>query len=94
MKLGESLSKSFFSEDYSHFEQNHAAFPMEAQSVISSVEELRVSLNEFRKATENKCVIDDDVAIADVLLPDATSELDTSFLDAIPLKEEEEIASA
>ena len=91
--MNESLSKSFFSDDFSHFETNHAAFPMEAQSVLCSVEALRVSLNEFRKATENKCVIDDDVAIADVLSSDVPSELDTSFLDESPTKVEEDNTS-
>lgn len=60
------LHKGVFSEDFSHFEQNHESFPVEAQSVFSRVSELRVALNAFRLATENKCVVDD-VAVAEVL---------------------------
>lgn len=67
------LSKGVFSEDYAHFEQNHAAFPVEAQSVFRSVTDLRAALNAFRKATENTCVVDDEVAVSSVL-PTADEE--------------------
>jgi hypothetical protein len=58
---------NLFSEDYSHFEENHIAFPVEAQAVLQSIADLRTVLNEFRRATENKCVVDDDAAIASVI---------------------------
>ena len=56
-----------FSNDYSHFEKNHAAFPIEAQSVFARVSELRQALTEFRDTTENQCVVDDNNLVADVL---------------------------
>ena len=62
-----SLGSSVFSEDYTHFEQNHADFPLEAQSVFQCVASLRDALGEFRKATENKCVVDDVRAIASIV---------------------------
>lgn len=61
------LGKGVFSGDYAHFEQNHAAFPVEAQAVFHSVTELRAALGAFRKATENTCVVDDEIAVANVL---------------------------
>jgi hypothetical protein len=69
-----SLSNGVFSEDYAHFEQNHADFPEEARSVFECVASLREALGEFRKATENKCVVDDARAIADVVVEDVQAE--------------------
>jgi hypothetical protein len=72
-----SLSNGVFSEDYAHFEQNHADFPVEARSVFECVASLREALGEFRKATENKCVVDDASAIADVVAEDVQSQATT-----------------
>jgi len=65
-----SLGNGVFSEDYAHFEQNHAEFPVEAQSVFQCVASLRDALGEFRKATEHKCVVDDVRAIASIVTED------------------------
>jgi len=56
-----------FSNDFSHFEQNHAAFPIEAQSVFTCVSDLRQALIAFRAMTENQCVVDNDAVVADVI---------------------------
>jgi hypothetical protein len=63
-----SLCNGVFSEDFSHFEQNHDAFPVEAQSVFKSIAELRITLGAFRSATENICVADEAVAGVRLLL--------------------------
>jgi hypothetical protein len=57
-----SLCNGVFSEDFAHFEQNHDAFPVEAQSVFKSIAELRTALGAFRSATENICIADEAVA--------------------------------
>ena len=63
-----SLCNGVFSEDFSHFEQSHDAFPVEAQSVFKSIAELRITLGAFRSATENICVADEAVAGVRLLL--------------------------
>ena len=82
MATDESLGKGVFSEDYAHFEQNHTAFPVEAQSVFHSVTELRGALSAFRKATENTCVVDDEGAVANVLSATAEEALTEGSSDA------------
>jgi hypothetical protein len=71
-----SLCNGVFSEDFSHFEQNHDAYPVEAQSVFKSIAELRITLGAFRNATENICIADEAVAgvrlvLAEEEAPDA-----------------------
>lgn len=65
------MHRSVFSEDFSHFEQNHEFFPIEAQSVFSQMSELRAALGAFRLATENTCVVNDPVAVEGVLAEEA-----------------------
>jgi hypothetical protein len=77
-----SLGKGVFSEDYMHFEQNHADFPMEAQSVFHSVTELRSALSAFRKATENACVVDDEISVANVLPAEVDASVDILLAEA------------
>jgi hypothetical protein len=73
---------SLFSDDYIHFEKNHAAFPVEAQSVFTRVADLRQALTAFRDTTENQCVVDDGVVVADVIaVMDSTEAEKTGVVD-------------
>ena len=83
-----SLCNGVFSEDFSHFEQNHDAYPVEAQSVFKSIAELRITLGAFRSATENICIADEAVAgvrlvLAEEDAPDALSPQDPLTSDAL-----------
>ena len=71
---------SLFSEDFSHFEKNHVAFPMEAQSVFTHVSDLRHALTVFRDTTENQCVVDDSAVVADVIAVMDTTETEKSIV--------------
>lgn len=87
--MEETLGKSVFSEDYAHFEQNHAAFPVEAQAVFHSVSEMRSALSAFRKATENACVVDDEATIAGVVANALPEEEASPGMAEAKLEEEE-----
>jgi hypothetical protein len=84
-----SLCNGVFSEDFSHFEQNHDAYPVETQSVFKSIAELRITLGAFRSATENICIADEAVAGVRLVLaeeeeaPDALSPQDPLTSDAL-----------
>ncbi len=89
-----SLCNGVFLEDFSHFEQNHDAYPVEAQSVFKSIAELRITLGAFRSATENICIADEAVAgvrlvLAEEEAPDALSPQDPLTSDALFNPEEE-----
>ena len=79
-----SLCNGVFSDDFAHFEQNHDAYPVEAQAVFKSIAELRITLGAFRSATENICVADEAVASVRLLL----AELEEPKPDALAAPEE------
>ena len=77
-----------FSGDFTHFEQNHDAFPVEAQAVFQSITELRATLGAFRSATENICIMDE--AVASMLLAEDGPTPSEVVEDQPPKPSEEE----
>jgi len=81
-----SLCNGVFSDDFAHFEQNHDAYPVEAQAVFKSIAELRTALGAFRGATENICIADEAVAgVRLVLAEEEAPKPDAIVLSQDPL---------
>lgn len=64
-----------FSDDYAHFESNHADFPEDAKRVFAHLDELRSVLAEFRKATESKIDEEDKALVTKVVAEEVPSTL-------------------
>jgi hypothetical protein len=80
------LCNGVFSDDFAHFEQNHDAYPVEAQAVFKSIAELRTALGAFRGATENICIADEAVAgVRLVLAEEEAPKPDAIVLSQDPL---------